>query len=55
MSQELEQPRSDRGYREYFWFAATLVVLMVCTAINDTEHLAVADASFAASRTAGSH
>jgi hypothetical protein len=48
MSQESDEPVRIRAYREYFWFAMTLVALMVCTAINDTEHLA--QSSFAASQ-----
>jgi hypothetical protein len=50
MSQELDEPLRNRGYREYFWFAMTLVALMVCTAISDTGHLA--DTSFATSQVA---
>ena len=53
MSQELDEPLPRREYPEYFWFAMTLVALLVCTAINDTEHLA--DTSFATSQAAASH
>jgi hypothetical protein len=34
MNQELDEPSQDRGYREYFWFALTLLALLVCTAIS---------------------
>jgi hypothetical protein len=50
MSQELDEPLRSHAYREYFWFAITLVALLVCAAINDTEHLA--DTSFATSQVA---
>jgi hypothetical protein len=32
MGKKANEPSSDRGYREYFWFALTLIILSVCTA-----------------------
>jgi hypothetical protein len=48
MSQELNEQSWNRGYREYFWFAMTLVALIVCTVISDTDRLA--GTSFATSQ-----
>jgi hypothetical protein len=48
MSDEINEPTRSRAYREYVWFAMTLVALMICTAIQETGQLA-SNASFATS------
>jgi hypothetical protein len=32
MGKKASQLSSDRGYREYFWFALTLIILSFCAA-----------------------
>jgi hypothetical protein len=34
MSEQIEKSPPNHGYREYLWFAMTLVVLVICTAIK---------------------
>jgi hypothetical protein len=51
MSRKLEQPTRNPGYREYIWFATTLMALLVCTALKSPDHLAGERASVATSQT----